>query len=163
MKISTHICSFSTTKIFFFTYFFPEIYYKGYIQKMANIRKTKEFLQLDDDIFYKHSKFCWKSWQKLHKHMSHFQFFCYNLKSIKEVTSLYSLRRLAQRNEVLVDFISDPFVKFFLFSFDISGKFLKLCVFSGNIKKVSHNWESYFIYNMYISTINLCNFISKLI
>ena len=130
---------------------------------MANIRKTKEFLQLDDDIFYKHSKFCWKSWQKLHKHMSHFQFFCYNLKSIKEVTSLYSLRRLAQRNGVLVDFISDPFVKVFLFSFDISGKFLKLCVFSGNIKKVFHNWESYFIYSMCISTINLCNFISKLI
>ena len=120
-------------------------------------------MQLDDDIFYKHSKICWKLWQKLHKHMSHFQFFCYNLKSIKEVTSLYSLRRLAQRNRVLVDFISDPFVKFFLFPFDISGKFLKLCVFSGNIKKVFHNWESYIIYNMYISTINLCNFISKLI
>ena len=53
--------------------------------------------------FYKNPKFCWKVWHNLQTRLSQCQFFIFNLKSCKEVATLYSLGRFAQRNGVLFD------------------------------------------------------------
>ena len=80
--------------------------------------------------FYKNPIFCWKFWHN--PNTSQCQFFISNLKSCKEVASLYSLVRFTRKN-IIIDIVSIPYFTVFLFSLDISWKFLTLCVFSRKI------------------------------
>ena len=134
LEISPKIINNNNNKKSFIIYL-NEIYtYKIDLNKIKKNMRLFSLRNLLSQKFYKNLKFCWKFWHNLHAHLSQCQFFIFNLKSCKEVASLYSLGRFAQRNGVLFDIASILYFTVFLFSLDVSWKFLTLCVFSRNIK-----------------------------
>ena len=101
----------------------------NFLKNISSIFFRFSLRNLLSEKFYKNPKLCWKFCHNLHTNLSQWQFFIFNLKSCKEVASLYSLGRFAQRNGVLFDIVSIPYFTVFLFSLDISWKFLidRLC------------------------------------
>ena len=104
-----------------------------------------------------------KIWRKgLHNwqtHVSHFQVFIFDWNSLKEFASLYSSGRFGQRRGILYDIVSKPYLNVFLFSFNIIWKFLKLRVFSLNIKQLSIIAGAYPFIILKTSIINTCRFL----
>ena len=94
--------------------------------------------------FCKNPKFCWEFLHNIPTHLSQCQlFFYFRIKIMQRTCQYIFITRVSRRNGVLFDIAFILYFSVFLFSLHILWKFLTLCLFSRNAKKVIQLVETY--------------------